>query len=144
MDRFTMRESGECYVFDDDRIWHGLTPVTIMEGNQYAYRDTLAFDMLPRALGSREVIREAPARGWRSSASNRLSGTSILSSWHPNLDAESLSSKRMQAFARYCNFACFPSAFLIGMSRQASFERMRKSISGCFPFFFVPSAFLRN
>src|SRR5438876_7577344 len=22
MDRFTMRESGECYVFDDDRIWH--------------------------------------------------------------------------------------------------------------------------
>src|SRR5215475_12596161 len=47
MDRFTMRESGECYVFDDDRIWHILTPVAVMEGNQYAYRDTLAFDMLP-------------------------------------------------------------------------------------------------
>ncbi len=47
MDRFTMRESGECYVFDDDRIWHMLTPVAVMEGNQYAYRDTLAFDMLP-------------------------------------------------------------------------------------------------
>jgi hypothetical protein len=47
MDRFTMRESGECYVFDDDRIWHMLTPVAVMEGNEYAYRDTLAFDMLP-------------------------------------------------------------------------------------------------
>jgi len=48
MDRFTMRESGECYVFDDDRIWHMLTPVAVMEGNRYAYRDTLAFDMLPQ------------------------------------------------------------------------------------------------
>jgi hypothetical protein len=47
MDRFTMRESGECYVFDDDRVWHMLTPVAVLEGNQYAYRDTLAFDMLP-------------------------------------------------------------------------------------------------
>jgi hypothetical protein len=25
MDRFTMSECGECYVFDDDRIWHMLT-----------------------------------------------------------------------------------------------------------------------
>jgi hypothetical protein len=32
-----MRESGECYVFDDDRIWHMLTPVAVLEGNQYAY-----------------------------------------------------------------------------------------------------------
>lgn len=47
MERFTMRERGECYVFDDDRIWHMLTPVAVSEGNQYAYRDTLAFDMLP-------------------------------------------------------------------------------------------------
>ena len=47
LDRFIMRESGECYVFDDDRIWHMLTPVAVLEGNQYAYRDTLAFDMLP-------------------------------------------------------------------------------------------------
>jgi hypothetical protein len=47
IDRFTMRESGECYVFDDDRIWHMLTPVEVLEGNQFAYRDTLAFDMLP-------------------------------------------------------------------------------------------------
>jgi hypothetical protein len=47
MDRFTMRETGECYVFDDDRIWHMLTPVAVLEGNQFAYRDTLAFDMLP-------------------------------------------------------------------------------------------------
>jgi hypothetical protein len=47
IDRFTMREAGECYVFDDDRIWHMLTPVEVLEGNQFAYRDTLAFDMLP-------------------------------------------------------------------------------------------------
>jgi len=31
-----MREAGECYVFDDDRIWHMLTPVAVLEGNQYA------------------------------------------------------------------------------------------------------------
>jgi hypothetical protein len=24
-----------------------LTPVAVLDGNQYAYRDTLAFDMLP-------------------------------------------------------------------------------------------------
>jgi hypothetical protein len=47
IDRFTMRETGECYVFDDERVWHMLTPVAVLEGNQYAYRDTLAFDMLP-------------------------------------------------------------------------------------------------
>jgi hypothetical protein len=47
IDRFTMRESGECYVFDDDRIWHMLTPVAVLDSNQYAHRDTLAFDMLP-------------------------------------------------------------------------------------------------
>jgi hypothetical protein len=47
IDRFTMRESGECYVFDDDRIWHMLTPVAVMEGNEFGYRDTLAFDFLP-------------------------------------------------------------------------------------------------
>jgi len=47
LDRFTMHECGECYVFDDDRVWHMLTPVAVMEGNEFAYRDTLAFDMLP-------------------------------------------------------------------------------------------------
>ncbi len=47
IDRFTMHESGECYVFDDERIWHMLTPVAVLDGNQFAYRDTLAFDMLP-------------------------------------------------------------------------------------------------
>jgi hypothetical protein len=47
MDRFTMRESGECYVFDDDRIWHMLTPVKTLEGNQFALRDTVTFDLLP-------------------------------------------------------------------------------------------------
>jgi hypothetical protein len=46
-DRFTMRESGECYVFDDDRIWHMLTPVVTLEGNQFACRDTVTFDLLP-------------------------------------------------------------------------------------------------
>ena len=45
--RFNMRELGECYVFDDDRIWHMLTPVETLEVNGFAYRDTLAFDMLP-------------------------------------------------------------------------------------------------
>jgi hypothetical protein len=47
LDRFTMRESGECYVFDDDRIWHMLTPVETLEGNLFAYRDTVTFDLLP-------------------------------------------------------------------------------------------------
>jgi hypothetical protein len=47
IDRFTMREAGECYVFDDDRVWHMLTPVAVLDGNHYAHRDTLAFDMLP-------------------------------------------------------------------------------------------------
>jgi hypothetical protein len=45
--RFNMRELGECYVFDDDRIWHMLTPVETQEGNQFAYRDTVTFDLLP-------------------------------------------------------------------------------------------------
>lgn len=47
MDRFTMHEMGECYAFDDDRIWHMLTPVQAAEGCTFGYRDTLAFDMLP-------------------------------------------------------------------------------------------------
>jgi hypothetical protein len=47
IDRFTMHEAGECYIFDDDRVWHMLTPVSVRESNQYAYRDTLAFDILP-------------------------------------------------------------------------------------------------
>jgi hypothetical protein len=45
--RFNMRELGECYVFDDDRIWHMLTPVETMPANQFAYRDTVTFDLLP-------------------------------------------------------------------------------------------------
>lgn len=47
IDRFVMHEPGECYIFDDDRIWHMLTPVAVIEGNQFAFRDTLAFDILP-------------------------------------------------------------------------------------------------
>ena len=53
IDRFTMREVGECYVFDDDCIWHMLTPVAVLDGNQYAYRDTLALDMLPEGWDRR-------------------------------------------------------------------------------------------
>ena len=45
--RFNMRESGECYIFDDERIWHMLTPVETLEANQFAYRDTVTFDLLP-------------------------------------------------------------------------------------------------
>jgi len=47
MDRFTMREAGECYVFDDDRVWHMLSPVEISEDSQFAFRDTVTFDLLP-------------------------------------------------------------------------------------------------
>jgi hypothetical protein len=47
MDRFTLREAGECYVFDDDRVWHMLTPVQTREGSQFAFRDTVTFDLLP-------------------------------------------------------------------------------------------------
>jgi hypothetical protein len=47
LDRFTLREAGECYVFDDDRVWHMLTPVATLEGNSFAFRDTLTFDLLP-------------------------------------------------------------------------------------------------
>ncbi len=47
LDRFTMREAGECYIFDDDRVWHMLTPVSVLEGNQFSHRDTLNFDLLP-------------------------------------------------------------------------------------------------
>ena len=47
LDRFTMTELGECYVFDDDRIWHMLTPVEVRGASLFGYRDILAFDMLP-------------------------------------------------------------------------------------------------
>ena len=47
LSRFTMHELGECYVFDDDRVWHMLTPVEVQGFSQFAYRDTLTFDLLP-------------------------------------------------------------------------------------------------
>jgi hypothetical protein len=47
LDRFTLREAGECYVFDDDRVWHMLTPVEILDGGLFAFRDTATFDLLP-------------------------------------------------------------------------------------------------
>jgi hypothetical protein len=49
LSRFIMRECGECYVFDDDRVWHMLTPIETLGLNQFAYRDTLTFDLLPDA-----------------------------------------------------------------------------------------------
>ncbi len=49
LSRFNMRELGECYVFDDDRIWHMLTPVEALEVNEFAYRDTVTFDLIPDA-----------------------------------------------------------------------------------------------
>lgn len=45
--RFNMRELGECYVFDDDQIWHMLTPLETLDTSQFAYRDTVTFDILP-------------------------------------------------------------------------------------------------
>lgn len=48
LERFTLHEPGECYVFDDERIWHMLTPVACADGCSFGYRDTLAFDMLPQ------------------------------------------------------------------------------------------------
>jgi hypothetical protein len=47
LSRFNLRESGECYVFDDDLIWHMLTPIETLGVNQFAYRDTVTFDLLP-------------------------------------------------------------------------------------------------
>lgn len=47
LDRFIMHEAGECYIFDDDRVWHMLTPVSVLDSNQFAYRDTLSLDLLP-------------------------------------------------------------------------------------------------
>jgi hypothetical protein len=47
IDRFTLREAGECYVFDDDRVWHMLTPIETLDGNRFAFRDTVTFDLLP-------------------------------------------------------------------------------------------------
>jgi hypothetical protein len=54
LDRFTMTELGECYVFDDDRIWHMLTPVEVRENSLFGYRDILAFDMLPEGWAPSE------------------------------------------------------------------------------------------
>jgi hypothetical protein len=54
LQRFTMREAGECYVFDDERVWHMLTPVHIREGNQFAFRDTATFDLLPEGWAPAE------------------------------------------------------------------------------------------
>jgi len=47
LDRFTMKEMGECYLFDDEKVWHMLTPVEAAEGNDMAFRDILLFDILP-------------------------------------------------------------------------------------------------
>ena len=48
VDRFLMREMGECYVLDDDQVWHMLTPVGVVEGNTVGFRDIALLDILPR------------------------------------------------------------------------------------------------
>lgn len=54
LERFTMTEMGECYVFDDDRIWHMLTPVEVRQDSLFGYRDILAFDLLPEGWAPAE------------------------------------------------------------------------------------------
>lgn len=45
---FTMRQMGECYVIDDEIVWHMLTPVRTADGSSFAFRDIVLFDFLPR------------------------------------------------------------------------------------------------
>lgn len=47
LERFVMKEMGECYVFDDEKVWHMLTPVATAPGNAIAFRDVALFDILP-------------------------------------------------------------------------------------------------
>jgi hypothetical protein len=63
LDRFILREAGECYIFDDDRVWHMLTPVSVMQGNEFAYRDTLSLDLLPEGWEPTKCVEEDNLRG---------------------------------------------------------------------------------
>lgn len=47
LDRFTMREMAECYLLDDEKVWHMLTPVGVSGKSTVAFRDIALFDILP-------------------------------------------------------------------------------------------------
>ncbi len=44
---FVMREIGETYTIDDEKVWHKLSPVHVAPHNGFAYRDILLFDFIP-------------------------------------------------------------------------------------------------
>lgn len=48
LEQLTMRQPGECYIIDDDLVYHKLTPVEVGENCKYAYRDILLFDFMPQ------------------------------------------------------------------------------------------------
>ena len=48
LEHLNMRQSGECYIIDDDLVYHKLTPVEVGENCEYAYRDILLFDFMPQ------------------------------------------------------------------------------------------------
>lgn len=48
LENLNMRQSGECYIIDDDLVYHKLTPVEVGENCEYAYRDILLFDFMPQ------------------------------------------------------------------------------------------------
>ncbi len=44
---FTMRELGECYIIDDEFVWHKLSPVKVNGYSSFAFRDLMLFDFIP-------------------------------------------------------------------------------------------------
>ena len=47
--QISLREFGEGYAFDDDRVWHGLTNVCVADDQLTGYRDLALFDYVPGA-----------------------------------------------------------------------------------------------
>ena len=62
MDRFTMRESGECYVFDDDSRLAYVDACGSIGGQSVRLPRHAGIRHAARGLGTREVIRELPRR----------------------------------------------------------------------------------
>src|SRR5207245_7522516 len=110
------------------RIWHMLTPVAVLEGNQYAYRDTLAFDMLPE--GWEPVKWSGPRRAGAPRLPIAETETQLLAQEHPRPRHRSAKQQaKRQDLARYCSFAYSVLAcFRMGISGSASFQRARKSL----------------
>lgn len=52
IDRFTLSQMGDCYLIDDDEVWHMLTPVTVSPGSVIAFRDICLLDILPQTRSS--------------------------------------------------------------------------------------------